>query len=504
MDLYKRAESVGKAYYLRNCHAGCSIPNDLDPDASRGPMKINYAVSTQVRWSKQNDANAAAGRKRLSQGLYYRNFAKPPTTPLMMYEMLTSIGGPPIMPFRLAAKLPSTRTEVPPPPGEGGILPGPREGRILPGSARQEAEEPEVTHPKDPPALPAEAASPKKTKPPPAHLSTSSSTGQPMPKARPIFSGPQAPPPRAGEGGILPRAKSCEGRTLQYKEPPGPPPPQSAEAARSKTAAAKKTAQHTGQADTVPVDNRAPTLMVPTPKVPPKMQPEDVPSCRVRIVTCGLKCLRYAVQNATGQDAPFWIAKLCRHLHDLGVNHKALSQEDEEKLLEVLNFCDALGAGQNSILVLDMRGCTDPDHDRTLRGHLGTHPKTLLNISKHPHLKATLKHVRRFLWGKVTENSSRIFTIVSLCKSGNHRSVAAAKLLQMVTNAYARGEAAASQMPIDIEVKETEVIHMGELGRMWSQKCDNCQLCRHVRLDSAQRLMVQNALHQAMAAWRSA
>eukprot|EP00438_Fugacium_kawagutii_P030781 Skav212126 [mRNA] locus=scaffold386:572307:573221:+ [translate_table: standard] len=232
MDLYKRAESVGKSYFLRNCQAGCSIPNDLDPDSSRGPMKINYAISSHVRWSKQNDSNAAVGKKKLSQGFYWRNISKPPHTEETMYEMLTAIGGPPIMPFRLAAKPPSARTEMPPPPGEGGTLPGPREGRILPGSARQETEEPEVTHPKDPPALPAEAASPKQklktTKPPPAHLSTSSSTGQPLPKARPIFAGPQAPPPPAGEGGNLPSAKSCEGRTLQYKEPPGPPPPQSA------------------------------------------------------------------------------------------------------------------------------------------------------------------------------------------------------------------------------------------------------------------------------------
>ena len=53
------------------------------------------------------------------------------------------------------------------------------------------------------------------------------------------------------------------------------------------------------------------------------------------------------------------------------------------------------------------------------------------------------------------------------CKEGNHRSVAFAKLLEMVSHAYSIQEAAESQMPVDILVEQQELYHINEAADVW-------------------------------------
>ena len=135
---------------------------------------------------------------------------------------------------------------------------------------------------------------------------------------------------------------------------------------------------------------------------------------------------------------------------------------DEDALLEVLQYMDFVGTGNSSVLIEDLRAADDPDHDKRLRHHLGTHPSTLKGVANQPVAQEALRGVRRTLWHKFQTNheAKNFLTVVFVCKRGVHRSVAFAELLRMVTSAYVKAEAAASH------------VYVSDMSGFWAKKED--------------------------------
>lgn len=535
IDLYERVRVIGDAIYLRqDCPGGCSIPNDRNPKEARmGAKTANVAAEeTTKKWSQQNELNRQMSKAKLNQRppVWWRNSNLPgekyPMEVEELWSLLCGLGGPPLLPMRLAARTQPPPPPPPPPPRADGLNLAPDPKAV------------EDIHPVDPPSLPASSAASseptsKKVKAPPASLTPKqreqaglTSTPPPAmpaapppatPVAQPPAGGPP-PPPKAdgsnlaagsGDGKILPlqakqpppsaskaepdagdRSKSGTSKVLVHKTPPGYSP------------APKHAAQGRGETP-VPGFQPPPKNM---PRAPLRL--DAVPTCSLRIVTCGLFDLATACKFVAGKGClpnPIWQA--CKRLAHRGKKHDPLSEEEESLLLDVLTYCDVLGVGKHSCIVEDMRKADDPDHDKRLRSHIGSYPKTMLGVANATHCKNTLKRIRRALWAKFAQDKYRgnpFVTVVVFCKKGIHRSVATGKLLQMVTAAYSKGEAAASSMPIDILVKDLETVHVGEMNGQWESKCGNCLTCRHVDLDRHQEGYYGEALQVAMKAWRAA
>ena len=290
----------------------------------------------------------------------------------------------------------------------------------------------------------------------------------------------------AVDGGFLtatPAAKSAP-KQLPYKAPPSaksepplqrrpPPPPQ-------------------------PTD-------LPMPRPPPAVI-QKLPECSLRIVTCGIMGLSQCCRSIMRDANPQSIAQMADELHWQGKNFERYP--NERSLLAVLDYLGVLGAERRDVLLCDLRAADDPQHDKSLRDHLGTHPSTLLGVAKQEVCKEQLKRVRRWLWSYMSCSSSRgtkLFTIVSYCKKGNHRSVAFAKLLQIIALNYTTSEARLSQMPIDVVVNDMEICHVTEAAGFWAkERCNMCSTCRHAHLTSMELRNVQNARDLAMTAWRQA
>ena len=257
---------------------------------------------------------------------------------------------------------------------------------------------------------------------------------------------PQRLAATAGEGWNLP----AQPKSLAYKAPP---------VALSKPPAAEKGRPYKNPPSMLPKVAKKSNLPVPHP-----LRETQVPTCKLRIVTCGIMDLEQAARTICGHRLPPSIAQFCRILHQQGSTYA--KQINTFALLEVLQFMDVLRKGNDSVIIEDLRAADDPEHDRSLRRHLGSCPPTMKGVEKQEVTRAGLKRVRRTLWAKCSANPDRsaLLTVVAFCKKGVHRSVAFAHLLRKVVGAYSKAESAASQMPIDILVQEFDMIHVSELG----------------------------------------
>ena len=68
-------------------------------------------------------------------------------------------------------------------------------------------------------------------------------------------------------------------------------------------------------------------------------------------------------------------------------------------------------------IVIDCTVITDPDHDKSLRDHLGTHPQTWAQVLAHKDFATSHAGLAKL---STTGNN----LVITLCKSGCHRSVA--------------------------------------------------------------------------------
>ena len=72
---------------------------------------------------------------------------------------------------------------------------------------------------------------------------------------------------------------------------------------------------------------------------------------------------------------------------------------------------------ERKIIVIDCTVITDPDHDKSLRDHLGTHPQTWAQVLAHKDFATSHAGLAKL---STTGNN----LVITLCKSGCHRSVA--------------------------------------------------------------------------------
>ena len=241
---------------------------------------------------------------------------------------------------------------------------------------------------------------------------------------------PQRLAATAGEGWNLP----AQPKSLAYKAPP---------VALSKPPAAEKGRPYKNPPSMLPKVAKKSNLPVPHP-----LRETQVPTCKLRIVTCGIMDLKQAARTICGHRLPPSIAQFCRILHQQGSTYA--KQINTFALLEVLQFMDVLGTGNDSVIIEDLRAADDPEHDRSLRRHLGSCPPTMKGVAKQEVTRAGLKRVRRTLWAKCCANPDRsaLLTVVAFCKKGVHRSVAFVHLLRKVVGAYSRQRVRRHKCPL--------------------------------------------------------
>ena len=72
---------------------------------------------------------------------------------------------------------------------------------------------------------------------------------------------------------------------------------------------------------------------------------------------------------------------------------------------------------ERKIIVIDCTVITNPDHDKSLRDHLGTHPQTWAQVIGHKDFVPSNAGLARL---STTGNN----LVINICKSGRHRSLA--------------------------------------------------------------------------------
>ena len=516
IDLFERLKKAGNqtngfesGFYLRRCPGGCSIPNDRESKAAKGPAKVKFTLCKD-KWHQQNETNRKIAQGKMADGLWYRNMPRgqgPPRNPQTMWRVFCSLGdGPPIFPKRVAAD---------PPPREaakaeegGASLPNAEEGGASQQAAAEEGGASQQT------AAEEGGASQQQQ-----HAAASSSS-RPMQKAMPVQGPPKPPTPNPREElkaktAALPyKAAPCQNdprlaprKALPYKAPPcqadpslAPPHPGVPKASLAPPHPVVPKARK------APPEAPSPATPIQLPRAPARVPLHQVPTCRLRIVSCGLMELARKVRNVLGlRYLPSFIQEKCDTLHRQGQTH---AQDIQEHMLtEVLAYAGILGASRASCIVMDLRGADDPEHDPGMRGHLGTHPNTMRGVSTQPAFVEAMRKTRKALWLKFAENPQQhsFMVVVAYCKKGNHRSVAFAKLLEMVSRGYTLAEAADSQMPVDILVEQQELIHLNEAARFWQyQKCLKCSVCSHddAFLTADHEKNIRIAFGNAMDAWK--
>ena len=492
IDFFERLKRAGNetnrqesGFYLRKCEGGCSIPNDKESKKAKGEAKIEFALSPG-KWHLQNEENRRTSVQKLADGLWYRNIPKgqgPPKNPEALWRVFCSLGdgNPTVAILRLAADPPPIKAEE----GEASLPPAAVEGEASQQAAADEGEA--------------------------SQQQSASSSSRPMPKAMPVQGPPKPPTPdpreqlKAKTAAPPYKAAPCQRdprlappKALPYKAPPCQADPSLAP-------------PHPGvpKARKAPPEAPSPTTPIQLPRAPAPVPLHQVPTVRLRIVSVGLMELERKLQNILGHELPKYIRAKCKELHWQG--DKRLHQEEikEDLLTEVLQYAGLLGASRGSCIVMDLRGADDPEHDKRLRGHLGTHPSTMLGVSTQQAFKQAMRKTRKAIWLKFAENpeAHQFMVVVAYCKKGNHRSVAFAKLLEMVSRGYTLAEAAESQMPVDILVEQQELIHINDAAGFWqTQKCLKCPVCSHddAFLTREYNRNINVALQNALDAWSGA
>jgi hypothetical protein len=113
------------------------------------------------------------------------------------------------------------------------------------------------------------------------------------------------------------------------------------------------------------------------------------------------------------------------------------------------------------ITVIDCTVITNPDHDRNLRDHLGTHPKTWQQVIEHIAFLPSNAGLARL-------STSKNNLIINVCKSGCHRSVAAgnSQIGVVQRNMYGGDPKGACVKIVDLQVQHH-----------YDRKCGQCKEC---------------------------
>ena len=125
------------------------------------------------------------------------------------------------------------------------------------------------------------------------------------------------------------------------------------------------------------------------------------------------------------------------------------------------NFPDLCAGRENNMIVIDCTVIRNPEHKRELRKHLGTHPETWANVVAHKNFESSHRKLTKL---STTEKN----LIISVCKSGCHRSLASAYSIEHVIKTKVYGGD-----PQDMGV---QTINLQEQYHC-DQKCRMCKYC---------------------------
>jgi hypothetical protein len=118
--------------------------------------------------------------------------------------------------------------------------------------------------------------------------------------------------------------------------------------------------------------------------------------------------------------------------------------------------------GEYHFLLANCLEVEDPDHDKSLRSHMGAHPLTMLSCASYLS-KKQYDDIAKKLTGWFDKGEGRDdLIIIAVCEVEKHRSVAAEELLRQYLLSYVD--------IIDLEVDETK----GDLARLCEEDCPSC------------------------------
>ena len=126
------------------------------------------------------------------------------------------------------------------------------------------------------------------------------------------------------------------------------------------------------------------------------------------------------------------------------------------------NFPDLCAGRENNMIVIDCTVIRNPEHKRELRKHLGTHPETWANVVAHKNFESSHRKLTKL---STTEKN----LIISVCKSGCHRSLASAYSIEHVikTKVY-DGDPHMCVQTINLQ----EQYHHEQKCRRWCKSCN--------------------------------
>ncbi|CAE7223379.1 unnamed protein product [Symbiodinium sp. CCMP2592] len=220
----------------------------------------------------------------------------------------------------------------------------------------------------------------------------------------------------------------------------------------------------------------------------------------VDIVTCGVANLQFTLAPASGRNRlPAALYHKCKAMRLLATS-KGDRAVDHNALVEMLREVDVFPRNTTEHVALDTRVFHDPRNKNTLRDHIGYHPEIIRMVAEsettwfHEFVRFVRRAVRAAQEKDIPAGQRRSVGVLCFCKSGNHRSVAMAFLLQH-----------ALQNSNIIEA--VQCAHVTEMAGNWAERqCGPCDICRGQpnQVNTAHDNILRQAKHRARSAWKHA
>ena len=247
---------------------------------------------------------------------------------------------------------------------------------------------------------------------------------------------------------------------LQHRAP-APPVAEPRQAALTLAAKARPTLvpRHSQVLPARPEPPVPPPPPPPGPPHPPPGVPQPV-ARRLVVLTMGLRFVGEGHFRAQSAGGVHYLTKL---QHE--VDTPPLPAE--RTVLDALQAANCTNNARGSIAV-DCRMFPDPDHHNRPRdsvNHLGFSPTIILGVVRHRNFMEWLRDVkRRVLQEEITMNRhGDMLALCTYCKSGRHRSVACAVIMEYILS--------------NLGYTVTTATHLA--GHRWQRRtCNHCHECR--------------------------
>ena len=189
-------------------------------------------------------------------------------------------------------------------------------------------------------------------------------------------------------------------------------------------------------------------------------------SCQCVASTCGL----LSASVCGGCCCRYWCGQMACH-------HGEWRQDTVEQA--VLDVCPEME--QSHLCVVDVR-CLHDMRKTFDRRHLGIHPSNITGILQHKLLYSVLEPMAKSVAHLMRSGATDTLSIVCVCRSGHHRSMAVARLMYQV-------------------IKNDPRLRLGRLLDMtdghWSTGCGNCAECSWGRHNEIR----EEALNHGLKVW---